>query len=99
MTPQNDVYDWTKLNDGNDSTFGMTMNQNGAYMELDFGVGGKKTDRVRVTHITGVNWVTRGNGVTLYVMDDDRNIILQHTFSGIVRTSLTTFMDFAIPDI
>lgn len=85
MTPQYLNYQWINLNDGNTETCCITTNTANAYMELDFGVEGRKTARVRVVHCK--QEMGRANGVTLYVMDVTRNIILEYTFNGITPTS------------
>jgi hypothetical protein len=85
VTPQFSSDDWTKLNDANIDTTGTTLNVAGAYMELDFGAGGRETTSVQVVHHT---WRRgRANGITLTIMDDARTVLFEHTFAGITNES------------
>ena len=63
-------------------------------MELDFGIGGKDTDRVHVRHRTGV--VSRADGVKLFVMSDDRKVIFEYLFTGLTDSSPPD-INFTIP--
>lgn len=88
--------DWKLMNDGLTTTITTTDAAPNAYLELDFGEGGKEVDRIRVVH-----WLAsavyqpivskRLNGVALLVMDSDRNIIFQYTFNGMDEKSPITF--------
>ena len=81
--------DWYYLNDGDLSTMAATMNYANAYTELDFGSGGRITDSVVMDHQYGPTDADylRSNGVTLTVMNDQRDIILSYTFAGYSSSS------------
>jgi hypothetical protein len=90
-------HDWQRLNDGNPLTYAHTgpppNNDNihtiGWYMELDLGEGGKMTTWVRIRHRPDVPYKLRSNGCVLYVMDNDRTVVFEHTFSGMTNESPT----------
>jgi hypothetical protein len=75
-------------------TTAVTQNRPLTYMELDFGMG-RQTNRVRVTHRKeAMAW---NNGVTLYVMGEDRRIITQYLFTDLTSESPQT-TEFVIAD-
>jgi hypothetical protein len=82
------------LNDENDETFADTMVSQFSYMELDLGAGGKMTNRVRMRH--GDN-VLQSNNMTLYVLDNERRVIMQH-FITHLKTDSRAVSDFIIAD-
>lgn len=56
-------------------------------MEIDLGEGGKLVDRVIVRHMNDESIVS-SNGVTLYVLDEERKVIMQSSFTGLKIDSL-----------
>ena len=92
--PYNKDSDWRNLNDKNMETVAATQNRPFTYMELDFGVG-QQTNRVRVCHRKEA--MERSNGVTLYVMDENRCIIMQYLFTGLKPDS-SQITEFRIDD-
>jgi hypothetical protein len=88
--------DWKRMNDGLPTTAATTDAAPNAYLELDFGDGGRDADRIRVVHwsanATYQPIISRRlNGVTLMVMDSARNVIFQYTFNGMTETSPNVF--------
>lgn len=86
---------WQQLDDG---SYGDQVEVRGspAFVELDFGIGGQETTKVRVVNVYPYtqyyDWL---NGATLFVMDDARNVILTHTFSNITSANSHIF-DFSL---
>ena len=68
-----------------EGTMGHTNDTPNAYMELDFGVGGQRMNRVRVRH--RYCEIRRSNGMTLDVKGPTGNMIFSYTFSGITLSS------------
>ena len=94
VTPQYGDLSWMHLNDGDIYTIAQTQNAAFAYMELDLGLGGRKTSRIRVVHRPGE--MERSNGVTLYAMNENRQVIMQQTFAGLTNDSPAD-VSFSIP--
>lgn len=63
------------------AAFAHTMNTAAAYMELDFGVNGVRSNRVAVIN-RGDGFHFRLYGCRLFVEDVDRNLIFTHRFSA-----------------
>lgn len=90
--PFNSTTNWEKANDGLSYTVASPIVTTNSYIELDFGVGGKETDKVRLVNRTiNQDTIERLNFVTLCVMDSSRKIMFQHTFSGITINSPAMF--------
>ena len=68
------------MNDGLLETEAAASPAANAYMELDFGSGGRMTDKVVVGHVQSADYLCI-NGVTMMVMDEQRNVIFQYTFA------------------
>ena len=84
---RNTNYDWDKLNDSTQSTSAWTLDSPNAYIELDLGVGGKKTDRVFLDLGTTTTSIY---GVTFTIMDPTRYVIFQYTFYNDMETGYET---------
>lgn len=83
---------WTYLNDDNEGTFCAVDCANPlSHMELDLGEGGKMIDKVRMVIRDG--YQHRQNGVILYVMGNERNIIFQYT----LVSPVSNIFEFTIP--
>ena len=72
---------WAALNDGVSHTTARTNKGGANYMELDFGEGGRRMNRVRVVHHRAD--MERVNGVTLRAMDGSRGVMFEYVFQGI----------------
>jgi hypothetical protein len=96
VTPQYGDLSWNRLNDGNMQTIAQTTDAEFAYMELDLGLGGRKTNHIRVVHRPGE--LNRANGVTLYAMNEERQVVMQHTFWGLTNESPVDVL-FSIPTV
>lgn len=88
---------WEHLNDASPHTTAHTARSPHAYMELDLGAGGRSADRVRVLHAAPEQYRQRMNGVTLWVMDEDRIVVFHHTFTGLDEQA-PRMVDFVLGD-
>jgi hypothetical protein len=77
--------DWIYLNDGNVATYCATEQGPNNMMELDFGEGGKKMNRVRLVHSVG--GMDRSNGVALSAIDPKGIILFQYLFANVTESS------------
>ena len=85
--PSTDDGMWQNLNDESDDTFAQTMPSQFAFLELDLGAGGQMVDRVRVRHINNTDDFLRSNDTTLYVLDDERRVVLQYSITNLKADS------------
>ena len=98
VAPQFEAYGWQNINDNDDATFAQTTNSNGAYMELDYGESEQPLDKVHVSHRSDVCCIERSNGVKLFVIGVNCEVIFENLFSGITKASMSTLsVDFTIP--
>ena len=68
------------MNDGDDATLCHVEFQGiGEFIELDFGEGGKKVNRIRVIHRPSYYYYAVG--VTLYALDNHRRVLFKHTWT------------------
>jgi hypothetical protein len=83
---------WQQLDDGTYTQPVVEVNGSPAFVELDFGAGGKETTQVRVVNIHPYSqYYYRLNGAKLIVMDDERNVMFSHIFSGVTSDTPIIF--------
>ena len=75
----NQAFNWQTLNTDDQTTTLATNLGRPTFIELDLGVGGQLADNVRIVHPTGN--MAASNNTVLYVMNEQRMIILQNVFT------------------
>jgi hypothetical protein len=88
------AYSWPKVQDRDNNTMAFTSNAApGEFIELDFGPARINATSVHMMHGEGLGggW-ERSIGVTLYVLDGQRNIIFEHTWMSMPLTRSETFL-------